>query len=158
MELDISFIREQFPAFSEPELEGWAFFENAGGSYPCRQFLDKLTEFYYKNKVQPYYPYPASIKAGEMMDSSYERMAAFLNVSPAEIHFGPSTTQNVYVLAHAMRPMWQKGDEIIVSCQDHEANAGAWRRLIMSGIVVKEWHVDRETGMLSLTELEKLLS
>ncbi|MBT8291081.1 MAG: aminotransferase class V-fold PLP-dependent enzyme [Muriicola sp.] len=158
MELDISFIREQFPAFSEPELEGWAFFENAGGSYPCRQFLDKLTEFYHKNKVQPYYPYPASIKAGEMMDSSYERMAAFLNVSPAEIHFGPSTTQNVYVLAHAMRPMWQKGDEIIVSCQDHEANAGAWRRLIMSGIVVKEWHVDRETGMLSLTELEKLLS
>ncbi|NNK09889.1 MAG: aminotransferase class V-fold PLP-dependent enzyme [Flavobacteriaceae bacterium] len=158
MEIDISFIRKQFPAFSEPELEGWAFFENAGGSYPCKQFLDKLMSFYSKNKVQPYYPYPASQKAGEMMDESYKRMAEYLNVSPAEIHFGPSTTQNVYVLAHAMRPMWDKGDEIVVSCQDHEANSGAWRRLSERGINVKEWHVNRETGMLSLADLEALLS
>ena len=63
------------------------------------------------------------------MDEAYRRMAAYLNAAPEEVHFGPSTTQNVYVLANAMRPMWQEGDEIIVSCQDHEANSGAWRRL-----------------------------
>ncbi|NER11412.1 Selenocysteine lyase/Cysteine desulfurase [Muriicola jejuensis] len=158
MELDISFVRSQFPAFSEPGLEGWAFFENAGGSYPCRQFIDKLYGFYLKNKVQPYYPYPASMRAGEMMDESYARMAAYLNVSPEEIHFGPSTTQNVYVLAHAMRPMWENGDEVVVSCQDHEANAGTWRRLKERGIIVKEWHVDRETGMLDAGDLDSLLS
>lgn len=158
MELDISFVRGQFPAFSEPGLEGWAFFENAGGSYPCRQFIDKLHGFYLKNKVQPYYPYPASMRAGEMMDESYARMAAYLNVSPEEIHFGPSTTQNVYVLAHAMRPMWENGDEVVVSCQDHEANAGAWRRLRERGIIVKEWHVDRETGMLDAGDLDSLLT
>ncbi|QBA64060.1 aminotransferase class V-fold PLP-dependent enzyme [Muriicola soli] len=158
MEIDIAFIRKQFPAFSEPELDGWAFFENAGGSYPCKQFLDKLMSFYSKNKVQPYYPYPASQKAGEMMDESYDRMAEYLNVSSAEIHFGPSTTQNVYVLANAMRHMWNDGDEIVVSCQDHEANSGAWRRLSERGINVKEWHVNRETGMLSLHDLEALLS
>ncbi len=158
MELDISFVRSQFPAFTQPELQGWAFFENAGGSYPCRQFIGRLTHFYLKNKVQPYYPYPASMRAGEMMDESYTRMAAYLNVSPEEIHFGPSTTQNVYVLAHAMRPMWEDGDEIVVSCQDHEANAGAWRRLKERGIRVKEWHVDRETGMLEPEQLEQLLT
>ena len=158
MELDLPFIRKQFPAFSEPDLQGWAFFENAGGSYPCRQFIDKLTSFYVKNKVQPYYPYPASMTAGEMMDASYSRMAAYLNVSPEEVHFGPSTTQNVYVLANAMRPMWQEGDEIIVSCQDHEANAGAWRRLGKRGLKVVEWHVDKKTGMLNPDALEALLS
>ncbi len=82
MELDTSFVRSQFPAFTQPELQGWAFFENAGGSYPCRQFIGRLTHFYLKNKVQPYYPYPASMRAGEMMDESYTRMAAYLNVSP----------------------------------------------------------------------------
>ena len=158
MKLDTSFIRNHFPAFSEPELKGWAFFENAGGSYPCKHFIDKLTGFYMKNKVQPYYPYPASLKAGEMMDESYKRMAEYLNVSPAEIHFGPSTTQNVYVLANAMRPMWADGDQIIVSCQDHEANAGAWRRLAKRGIKVIEWHVDKETGMLELADLDRLLT
>jgi len=158
MKPDLNFIRSQFPAFEEPSLKGWAFFENAGGSYPCRQVISRLTHFYTKNKVQPYYPYPASEKAGALMDESYRRMAEYLNVDPAEIHFGPSTTQNVYVLANAMRPMWAEGDEIIVSCQDHEANAGAWRRLGKRGIKVIEWHVDRESGVLDLQALKGLFT
>ncbi|MDX1332032.1 MAG: aminotransferase class V-fold PLP-dependent enzyme, partial [Robiginitalea sp.] len=155
---DLNFIRSQFPAFEEPSLQGWAFFENAGGSYPCRQVISRLTDFYTKNKVQPYYPYPASEKAGSLMDESYRRMAEYLNVDPAEIHFGPSTTQNVYVLANAMRPMWKDGDEIIVSCQDHEANAGAWRRLGDRDIKVLEWHVDTETGVLDTEVLKGLFT
>ena len=158
MTLDLAFVRSQFPAFSEPSLQGWAFFENAGGSYPCRQVVERLTDFYTKNKVQPYYPYPASEKAGALMDQAYQRMAAYLNAAPEEVHFGPSTTQNVYVLANAMQPMWQEGDEIIVSCQDHEANAGAWRRLAHRGIKVIEWHVDRDTGVLHPEALLKLFS
>ena len=158
MKLDLSFVRSQFPAFSESSLEGWAFFENAGGSYPCKQVVERLTDFYTKNKVQPYYPYPASQKAGALMDSAYERMAAYLNVDASEIHFGPSTTQNVYVLANAMRPMWEDGDEIIVSCQDHEANAGAWRRLAKRGIKVIEWHVDKDRGMLDVEVLKSLFT
>ena len=34
MKLDLDFVRSHFPAFTEPTLKGWAFFENAGGSYP----------------------------------------------------------------------------------------------------------------------------
>ncbi|MDC6350772.1 aminotransferase class V-fold PLP-dependent enzyme [Zeaxanthinibacter sp. PT1] len=158
MKPDLSFIRSQFPAFSEPGLEGWAFFENAGGSYPCKQVIDKLNSFYTENKLQPYYPYPASTRAGEQMDLSYRRMAEYLNADPSEIHFGPSTTQNIYVLANAMRPMWKEGDEIIVSCQDHEANAGAWRKLADRGIRVIEWHVDREDGTLHVEALKRLFS
>ena len=158
MKLDLQFVRSQFPAFSEPSLEGWAFFENAGGSYPCIQFINRLTDFYMKNKVQVNYPYPASMLAGELMEASYKRMADYLNVGDSEIHFGPSTTQNIYVLANAMRPMWKDGDEIIVSCQDHEANAGAWRKLADQGIKIVEWHAHSETGLLSLDELDGLFS
>ncbi len=158
MNLDVTFIRSQFPAFSEPTLDGWAFFENAGGSYPCKQFIDRLTGFYMKNKVQVNYPYPASTLAGSLMEASYKRMADYLNVDESEVHFGPSTTQNVYVLANAMRPMWQDGDEIIVSCQDHEANSGAWRRLADRGMKIVDWHVDPEDGLLSLDELKGLFT
>ena len=158
MKLDLDFVRSQFPAFSEPTLEGWAFFENAGGSYPCRQVIQRLSDFYMKNKLQPGYPFPASTRAADLMEESYRRMAGYLNGAPSEVHFGPSTTQNVYVLANAMRPMWNDGDEIIVSCQDHEANAGAWRRLSKRGIKVLEWHVDKETGLLHLEDLKPLFS
>jgi hypothetical protein len=33
-QLDLKFIRSQFPAFDEPSLNGWGFFENAGGLFP----------------------------------------------------------------------------------------------------------------------------
>jgi selenocysteine lyase/cysteine desulfurase len=158
MPLDIDFIRSQFPAFREPSLKGWAFFENAGGSYTCQQVIDRLLEFYTKTKVQPYYPFPASMEAGRKMDEAYTQLSAYLNVGEDELHFGPSTSQNVYVLANALRPMWTDGDEIIVSCQDHEANAGAWRRLADRGIVVKEWHINEKTGRLYVDELHKLIS
>lgn len=158
MKLDLQFVRSQFPAFTEPTLQGWAHFENAGGSYPCIQVINRLTDFYMKNKVQVHYPFPASTLAGNLMDASYPRLAGYLNADASEIHFGPSTTQNIYVLANAMRPMWVDGDEIIVSCQDHEANAGAWRNLADRGIKIIEWHVNSETGLLSIDELKSLFS
>ena len=156
--VDLGFVRAQFPAFSEPSLEGWAFFENAGGSYTCRQVIDRWTKFYRQTKVQPYYPFPTSEAAGAAMDASYERLAGYLNVAVDEVHFGPSTSQNTYVLERALRAMWSEGDEVVVSNQDHEGNAGAWRRLAKTGIVVKEWSVDPETGELDPAALEGLLT
>ena len=158
MKLDLQFVRSQFPAFTEPTLQGWAHFENAGGSYPCIQVIDRLTDFYMKNKVQVHYPFPASTLAGNLMDAAYGKLAGYLNVDAAEVHLGPSTSQNIYVLAHAMRPMWNEGDEIIVSCQDHEANGGAWRRLEKRGMKIIEWHVNTETGLLEIEELKSLFS
>ena len=158
MPLDVEFVRNQFPAFAEPSLAGWAFFENAGGSYTCRQVIARLNRFYTQTKVQPYYNYPAAQNAGAAMDEAYRRFAAYLNVGDDEVHFGPSTTQNLYVLAQAFGELWQPGDEIIVSNQDHEANAGYWRRLEARGIVVKEWCLDSQTGMLDPEDLEALFT
>ncbi|MEM8950652.1 MAG: aminotransferase class V-fold PLP-dependent enzyme [Pseudomonadota bacterium] len=156
-DFDLAFVRSQFPAFSEPTLEGWAFFENAGGSYPARQTISRLTEFYTRMKVQPYAPYPFSAEGGQWMDDAKARMAAWLGVSPKDVHFGPSTTANVYTLARAFRESMQDGDAIILSDQNHEANIGAWARMADTGIEVRWWKADAETGLLDLTDLDRLL-
>ncbi len=156
--LNLEFVRRQFPAFSEPTLEGWAFFENAGGSYACAAVIDRLHRYYRETKVQPYGSYPASIRAGNKMNEAYRRLAGYLNVGEDEVHFGPSTSQNTYVLARAFRDTWQSGDEVIVTNQDHEANSGCWRRLADTGIVVREWRIDPKTGMLNPDDLDPLLS
>lgn len=156
--LDIDFVRSQFPAFSESSLQGQAFFENAGGSYACGQVIDRLTRYYRETKVQPYWAFEASARAGAQMDEAYERIAGLMNVSNDEVNFGPSTSQNTYVLANAFRPLWAEGDEIIVTNQDHEANTGAWRRLAERGIVVREWQVNPDTGQLDPADLDQLLS
>ena len=126
MTLDTAWVRAQFPAFSEPSLEGQAFFCNAGGSYACGAVIDRLTRFYRERKVQPYSAYDASRLGGEEMDEARTRMSALLGVDEDELSFGPSTTQNVYVLAKAFGKWMSAGEAIIVTNQDHEANSGAW--------------------------------
>ena len=126
MHIDSAWVRAQFPAFAEPSLQGQAFFENAGGSYTCRQVIERLHRFYTQRKVQPYAPYEASRLGGKEMDEARTRMAAILGVTPAELSFGPSTTQNTYVLAQAFGQMMQPGEAIVVTNQDHEANTGPW--------------------------------
>jgi len=157
MQLDLDFIRSQFPAFSEPSLKGKAFFENAGGSYTCKLVIDRLFRYYHQRKVQPYAPYAASTLAGAEMDEARVRLAAILNIGEDELSFGPSTTQNTYVLAQAFRQHLKAGDAIIVTNQDHEANTGPWRRLADSGIEVREWQADAETGHLDVDDLAALL-
>ena len=156
MELDLNWVRAQFPAFAEPSLDGWSFFENAGGSYACRQVIDRLTRFYRERKVQPYAPYPAARAGGEEMDEARSRLAEMLGVAEAELSFGPSTTQNTYVLAQAVR-RWIGDRAIIVTDQDHEANSGPWRRLADEGIELRVWGIDPATGHLDPSALDDLL-
>lgn len=155
--LDPARVRALFPAFSNPDLAGQAFFENAGGSYTAKATLDRLDHYYRATKVQPYGVYPASIAAGEAMDLAYVRMARALNVTADWIHFGPSTSANTYVLGHAFAGWLKPGDALIVTNQDHEANTGAWRRLADRGIEIREWQVDPDTARLSLDALDALL-
>lgn len=155
--LDIDYVRGQFPAFGEASLQGQAFFENAGGSYTCAPVIERLTRFYHQRKVQPYAPYDASTLGGQEMDEARSRLAALMGIATDELSFGPSTTQNTYVLARAFAQWMQPGDAIIVTDQDHEANSGPWRRLADEGFEVREWKIDPETGHLNPEDLESLL-
>lgn len=157
MDLDLDFIRAQYPVFSNPATARWAMFENAGGSYVPAQVTDRLHDFFQFTKVQPYGPFEASAAAGKAMDEGYQALAGLLNCQVDDLTMGPSTSMNTYVLAQAVRPFLQPGDEIIVTNQDHEANIGCWRRLEAFGAVIREWRIDPRTGELALADLEALL-
>ncbi len=159
MQFDLDFVRAQFPAFASPVLSTHAFFENAGGSYPCQQVVDRLTRFYVDRKVQPGSPQPAGQLGGAEMDEAQTRLSAMMGVAYDELSFGPSTSANTYVLAQAVR-LWLKaaGAAIVVTNQDHEANSGVWRRLEAEGIEVREWQIDPVTGHLDPAGLAALLT
>lgn len=157
--LDLDFVRSQFPAFQSPVLSGHAFFENAGGSFPCKPVVDRLARFYTDRKVQPYAPYPGATEGGAEMDEARARLAALMGCAAEELSFGPSTSANTYVLAQAVR-LWLRGKNaaIVVTNQDHEANSGVWRRLADEGIEVREWQIDPVTGHLDIATLKPLLA
>lgn len=152
--LDIEFCRRHFP-----ELTGkWIFMENAGGTLVPSQVIDRLNHYASHCQVQPGEGYPASDAAQRMIDEGRETLAALINAKPGEIVVGPSTTANVYVLSHALAPLFAPGDEVIVTNQDHEANNGAWRRLADHGVTVREWKMNADTDDLEPDDLEPLLN
>lgn len=158
-DLDLAFVRSQFPVFDLPEAQGAAFFDNAGGSFACRHTIDALTDYYTHTKVQPYSTYSESANAGEQMDRSRQRWAEALGVEVDEVNFGPSTSMNTYVLAQAFGQLLGTGDEVIVTNQDHEANTGAVRRMAeATGATLVEWRIDPATGLLDLDQFASLLS
>ena len=158
IKLDIDYVRSQFPAFKDPLSKDWSFFENAGGSYVPKNVIDKLTEFMTATKVQPYAEYPMSKIAGENMDKATELFTKMINAKNNEILIGGSTSINLYVLSNALKKFINKGDEIIVTNQDHEANISPWRRLKESGAKIIEWKFNLDTHELEISQLEKLIT
>ena len=158
IKLDIGYVRSQFPAFKDPLSKDWSFFENAGGSYVPYNVIDRLTEFMTANKVQPYAEYPMSKIAGDNMDRAIELFSKMINAKSNEILIGGSTSINLYVLSNALKKFINKGDEIIVTNQDHEANISPWRRLKESGAKIIEWKFNLNNHELEISQLEKLIT
>jgi selenocysteine lyase/cysteine desulfurase len=157
--LDIDFVRLQFPFFETEMSKQWAFFENAGGSFPCGAVVDRLTRFYRENKVQPFTHNALGLAAHDQMAAGRSAMAALLNVPEDTLTLGPSTTQNMNTLSTACTAFLKEGDEILVSEQDHEANIGGWERAAeKAGAVFRLWPINRETGELEWETFEQCLN
>lgn len=152
-QLDLPFVRRQFP----PLANGWAFFENAGGSFVPQSVIERVRSYMSELQLQPSWTFGTSAEAAARIAEGKRLMAEFVGAGPEEIIIGPSTTMNIYLLAQALRPSLKSGDEVVVTNQDHEANVGAWRRLAEFGVVIREWRLDPETALLDPAALEGLL-
>lgn len=157
MVLDLDFVKGQFTQCSDyPDL---VFASNAGGSYVCNQVNDLIEHYNRHTRVQPYSEFSPSSDAGLAMDRTKRLWADAFNVDQGELTIGPSSSANTYVMSHAIGHSWRVGDEIVVTNQDHETNIGAWRRKAEEkGVLIKEWQVDPESGLLSVDALQELLS
>ncbi len=158
IKLDIDYVRSQFPTFKDPLAKDWLFAENAGGSYVPKNVIQKLNNFMTSTKVQPYAEYPMSKIAGENMDKATKIFADMINAKKNEILIGGSTSINLYVLSNALKHFIKKGDEVIVTNQDHEANISPWRRLSKSGAKIIEWKFNKKNGELEIDDLKKILN
>ncbi len=150
---DVDFVREQFPALRDD----WALFDNAGGSVVCQQVIGRVTAYLETYGVQLGASYPRSVEAAELVRLGRKAAADLVNADINEVVITGSTTMSAYVLAQALAPSLQPGDNIVVTDIDHEANIGAWRRLESRGVEIREWRHNLDSLTLELDELTPLL-
>jgi cysteine desulfurase family protein (TIGR01976 family) len=155
MALDLDFVRKQFPALAD----GFAYFDNAGGSAVLRTVADRVHDYLTTTSVQTGASYKHSQRASQRLAQARARFALLVGAGrPEEIVIGPSTTVLCQNLARALLGKLRPGDEIIVTAFDHEANIGPWRGLEAFGIVTKVWGLDPHTREIDLDALERLMT
>lgn len=151
-------VRERFPALRAAG-DREVFFDNAAGAQVPDEVVDAVREHYTKRNVQRGGHYALSRAVDEGIADARQAIASFLNASsPREIVFGLNSTSLIRMIAEALRPRFKKGDRVIVTELDHEANIGAWLRLESSGVEPVFWHVaGGDAGRLDLDALAGLL-
>ena len=155
MALDLDFVRNQFPALSD----GFAYFDNAGGSAVLKTVADRVHDYLTTTSVQTGASYTHSQRASQRLAQARARFALMVGATrPEEIVIGPSTTVLCQNLARALRRLLRPGDEIVVTAFDHESNIGPWRGLEAFGIVTKVWGLDPQTCEIDLDTLDRLMT
>jgi cysteine desulfurase family protein (TIGR01976 family) len=157
-QLDIDWVRSQFPALSGPYSD-WALLDNAGGTAPLSRVIDRVSQYMREVPVQLGATYQASEDARQRLEEATTQIGYMIGSRiPGQIVFGPSATAMIDRVARAMAPRLTEGDEIIVTDADHEANISPWLRLQERGVKIRWWNVDLDSMRLQLDDLDELLS
>ncbi len=155
LSLDIEFVRGQFPGLDN----GWALFDNAGGSQALVGVVSKISDYLYNKNVQIGGTYETSLKAAKALYDGRKAMKYLINASrPDEIVFASSSTVALQHLAKSMASQLSENDEIIVTNSDHESNIGPWLRLEERGVKIKIWELNKETIEHDLDDLKELFT
>ncbi|MBX3118870.1 MAG: cysteine desulfurase-like protein [Fimbriimonadaceae bacterium] len=148
-------VRSQFPALES----GFGFFENAGGSQVPKCVIDAMSGFMKDSYVQVGAGYPAADRATEVESQAHEfLLRMYGGERSGYMAIGPSSSALLYMLANCFGEKLQPGDEIVLHESAHEANANPWKRLERSGVKLKWWTVDPETGMSDLESLRSVIT
>lgn len=155
MSLDLAFVRAQFPALSD----GFAYFDNAGGSLVLKRVAERISDYLLTTSVQTGAAYAHSQRASARLAEARAACARLVNARrPEEVFFASSTTVAMRALSEAMASQFQPGDEVVLTVFDHESNIGPWLTLKDRGVVFKFWSVDPATMTPSLDDLEALVT
>jgi cysteine desulfurase family protein (TIGR01976 family) len=132
--------RSDFPALtSNPLGAHLAFLDGPGGSQVPKAVIDAMSDFYATCNVNTHGKFSPSQEVDRRMSLARETLAAFLGAeSPDCVSFGQNMTTLNYALSAAIGRTLRKGDEVLITQLDHEANRGPWLRLADQGIVIQE--------------------
>ncbi len=147
--------RRDFPALNpSPGGPSLAFLDGPGGSQVPNAVIDAIRDVYATCNVNTHGNFGPSREVDARMHAARCVVATFLGAAdPACISFGQNMTTLNFALSSAIGRGLAKGDEILITALDHEANRGPWLRLADHGVTVREVRL-LESGELDAADME----
>ncbi len=152
--LDVGAVRARFSALDRR----LAFFDGPGGTQCPDEVVDAIARYLREDNANIGAPYETSRRTDELVDLAHEKASSFLGCAPEEIAFGPSMTALNFLLTRALGRTLERGDEVVVTALDHDANVAPWLELAYDlGIVVRVAGLTDEL-QVDYDDVERLLS
>lgn len=151
--------RKDFPALTHHgQNPALAFLDGPGGSQVPRVVIEAIADFYETCNVNTHGRFLPSEEVDRRMAAARAILADFLGAEDSNcISFGHNMTTLNYALSGAIARTLKKGDEVVITQLDHEANRGPWLRLVDQGVIIQEVRL-LESGRLDESDLAEKIT
>ena len=161
MTFDLETARAQFPSLSIKDGDSSrVYFDNPGGTQVPQMVVDRMTQCMVEKNanIQGYFRTSNAIDA--LIDDAHQAVADLLNApSRDEIVFGQNMTTLTLYMSRSIGRCFNPGDEIILSCMDHDGNIGPWLMLARDlGLEIRWLPFNTETFEFDLDKLDDILT
>ncbi len=158
---DVMAARAQFPALAVADGgKPRVFLDNPAGTQVPQAVIDRTVETLVRKNANLGGYFQTTKEATALVDEAHAVMADFYNAaSPDEIIFGQNMTSLTLHMSRCLAKRFVKGEEIVLSRMDHDANVGPWLAMAEDvGMVVKWMEWDTDTYEFPDDALTKVLS
>ncbi|MDE2385258.1 MAG: cysteine desulfurase-like protein [Alphaproteobacteria bacterium] len=159
--VDLNSIRAQFPGLGlKDEGRARVYFDNPAGTQVPQQVIDRMVDVLKAKNANLGGYFRTTAAATALVDEAHQALADFYNAKdPQEIIFGQNMTSLTFHFSRCLGKRFKRGDEIILSRMDHDANVAPWLLLAEDlGLVVKWLDFDTDTYEFPDDALSKVLS
>jgi len=151
---DVTRVRAAYPALAD----GYAYLDGAAGTQVPESVITAIGRAYRAGLGNTDGAFPASARSDAIMRRCREAVADLVGGVPEGVVLGPNMTTLTYRIAAALAVTWRRGDEVIVSRLDHDANVRPWVQAAgRTGAVVRWAEIDAATGELPAEQFASLL-
>jgi cysteine desulfurase family protein (TIGR01976 family) len=137
-QLDVNWVRQQFPSLRQTvNGKPAVFFDAPGGTQVPQRVIDAIANYLSTSNANTGGAFVTSRRSDQTIAEARAAMADFLNCASDEVVFGPNMTSLTFTLSRAVARELKKGDELLVTCLDHDANVSPWVCLEERGVKVR---------------------
>jgi len=153
--LDLEWVRQQFPSLRQTvNGQPAVFFDAPGGTQVPQQVIDAISEYLSKWNANLGGAFLTSQRSDLIVEQAHQAMADFFNCDPDEVVFGANMTTLTFALSRAIGRDLKGGDELLVTCLDHDANVSPWVCLEERGAKVRTADIKPADCTLDMFDLQ----
>ena len=152
--LDLAKIRAQFPSLSQT-FNGHpaAFLDGPGGTQVPQRVIDAISGYLSRDNANSGGNYETARRTDKVILDARHAMADFLGCDWDEVIFGLNMTSLTFAISRSIGRELKAGDEIVLTCLDHDANFSPWKALEERGVVIRVADIHTEDCTLNMRDL-----